>query len=366
MKLLLPVGTILFAAGVCCCGGDLEKVLEEAGLDVGGVPADGRVMFSVPGNERVRVVDLSSEDAYYTDKSTIVGITCTTDGPSTYNGDGWHGGSVKDCTNGTTYYFYKAAYVDMGPAPAPASLAIPGTRATRPLPSGGRVKILDVHSEDAYYADRATIIGKACRLDGESSFKDVEWHGGQVYCDDGSSYYFYKAAYEDLGGGAVPVATGMPPGAVTYSLPSGSRVTIADVAPDDAYYADRMTIIGKVCTLGEASSFKDGYWHGGSISCDDGSSYYFYKAAYLLSGAAPAVTVPPGALTYSLPNGTRVVIADIAADDAYFSSKSGMIGKRCTMGEQSILRDTYWHGGQVYCDDGSSYYFYKAALQAGG
>ena len=26
------------------------------------------------------------------------------------------------------------------------------------------------------------------------------------------------------------------------------------------------------------TSFKDGSWHGGSMHCTDGSTYYFYKA----------------------------------------------------------------------------------------
>ncbi len=370
MKLLLPVGVLLFAAGFCCCGGDFEKVLREAGIDIPTTaPADGRAMSTVAANERVQILEIATDDAYYTDRATMVGVTCTTDGESTHQGEAWHGGSLKDCDNGSTYYFYKAAYLDLGPAPAVAGTlvpAIPGLRATRPLPSGTRVKILDVHAEDAFSSDRSTIMGKTCRLDGESSLKDVEWHGGQVNCDDASSYYFYKAAYEELAGGTVST-TPVPAGVVTWALPAGSRVRVADIATDDAYYADKATIVGKLCTLSEESTFKDGMWHGGNVNCDDASTYYFYKAAYELTGGAVAVAAPPpNALNYSLPKGTRIVIADVATDDAYFADKSSMIGKRCTMDEQSVLRDVYWHGGQVLCDDGSSYYFYKGAFQAGG
>ncbi|MSQ02459.1 MAG: hypothetical protein EXR71_11300 [Myxococcales bacterium] len=367
MKLLLPVGVLVFAAGFCCCGGDLETVLREAGIDIPNAGAtDGRVMFPVPGNERVQILEVASDDAYYTDRDTIVGLTCTTDGESTHQGEGWHGGSVKDCDNGNTYYFYKAAYLDQGPAPAVAVVpALPGLRATRPLPSGARVKVLDVHAEDAFFVNRTTITGKTCRLEGESTLNDGEWHGGQVYCDDGSSYYFYKAAYEELAGGTVST-TPVPAGVVTTSLPAGSRVRIADVASDDAYFPDKATIVGKLCTLSEESSFKDGMWHGGNVNCDDASSYYFHKAAYELSGGVAPAAPPPNALDYSLPKGTRIIIADVATDDAYSATKSGMIGKRCTMDEQSVLRDVYWHGGNVVCDDGSSYYFYKGAFQAGG
>ncbi len=288
MKILIPMTGVVVAAGFCCCGGDFEKVLREAGIDLGTAPAaDGRSLFAVPGGEQVRITELSTEDAYYVDRDTIVGQICVTDGPSTYNGDGWQGGAVKDCGNGATYYFYKAAYVDVGPAPvvaAPAASlipAIPGLRATRALPNGTRVKLLDIHSEDAYFAERSTMLGKLCTLGEESSFKDGEWHGGSATCDDGSSYYFHKAAYEEQAAAAQapPPSPGVPLGVATYSVPAGSSVRIADIHGEDAYYSTRSSIIGQVCTLDEDSSLKDGSWHGGPAHCGS-ESYYFYKAAY--------------------------------------------------------------------------------------
>ncbi len=169
-----------------------------------------------------------------------------------------------------------------------------GTKAHASVPAGEKVKILDIGPDDAYVADKATIIGKTCVTDTESTYYDGDWHGGGVHCTDGSTYYFYNAAYEDLGpnpGGPIgavaptpttPTPPGGPPpaGATLTELPSGSRVKILDVAPDDAYYSDKASIIGKTCTLQDTSSVKDGGWHGGQIGCDDGSSYYFYKAAY--------------------------------------------------------------------------------------
>jgi hypothetical protein len=382
VKLLLPVAGVLLAAGLCCCGGDFEKVLREAGIDPGSSvsSADGRSMFAVPADHQVRISDLSTEDAYYSDRSTIVGQICVTDGASTYNGDGWQGGSVKDCGNGSTYYFYKAAYVDLGAAPVtvapPVSLvpAIPGLRATRSLAKGTRVKLLDIHSEDAYYSDRSTMLGKLCTLGEDSSFKDGEWHGGSTSCDDGSSYYFYKAAYEEQASAARPTPTvsATPSGVATYSVPSGTRVKIADIHSEDAYYSTRSEIIGKTCTLDEDSSFKDGKWHGGPAHCG-GDSYYFYKAAYTVLGGggggtaavAPAAAAPAALsgrrIKRAVREGRRFKIADIATDDAYYADRGGMIGKVCTAGELSTFREPQWHGGSVSCDDGSSYYFYKAA-----
>ena len=376
MKLLLPVATIvLAAASCCCCGSDIEQALKDAGVNVPSGASDGRVMFAVPANESVRVLDIDPEDAYYSSKGDIIGKTCTTDEASSYKDGGWHGGSVHCNSTTDTYYFYKAAYADLGPAPVVAGgtvvPAIPGLRVTHELPTGSVVKILDVASDDAYFSDRSTIMGKTCTLDGASSFKDGEWHGGSVNCTDGSNYYFYKAAYElvTVGGGAAPVVAD---GRATYSVPNGSRVKVVDIASDDAYYSDRAAIIGKLCTLSEDSSFKDGSWHGGQVSCADGSSYYFYKAAYVVQGLGAvggavggggAAAIAGDRVMHQVRKGIRVRVLDIASDDAYYSDRGSIIGKRCTTDEPSSYKEGGWQGGQVRCDDGSSYYFYKAAYE---
>ena len=85
---------------------------EVDGAGGGGGGSGARSYASLPAGERVRIVDLSTEDAYYSDKSTIVGRECTLDTESSYNEDGWHGGAVK--CGSDSYYFYKAAYEDLG------------------------------------------------------------------------------------------------------------------------------------------------------------------------------------------------------------------------------------------------------------
>lgn len=197
MKLALPVAFIVFAAGACCCcGGDSLEDFDPAELGLPATPAvgaSGSASAPVPANEKVRVVSVHSEDAYYSDRAKIEGRECVTSAETTLN-DGYHGGSIT--CGSDSYYFYKVELVDLGAAPAAPSSAVAGTRAKESLPSGTRVKILDVAADDAYYSDRTTIIGKLCTLQEASSFKDGEWHGGSITCDDASSYYFYKAAYE--------------------------------------------------------------------------------------------------------------------------------------------------------------------------
>lgn len=174
---------------------------------------------------------------------------------------------------------------DFGDDFDPASLGLPVTPevtvagsggATGIIPGGHRIKVVSIQSDDAYYADRASIEGRDCLTAGDTTINEG-FHGGAVSCG-ADSYYFYKATIEDLG--VAPAAAGAVDGSrAKESVPSGARVKILDVASDDSYYTDRANIVGKLCTMQEASSFRDGEWHGGSINCDDGSSYYFYKAA---------------------------------------------------------------------------------------
>ena len=159
----------------------------------------------------------------------------------------------------------------------------PGVSGSTMAPIGAfhNVSVLDISSEDAYYSDKATIVGKRCVTQEETSFKDGGWHGGSVNCPDGSSYYFYKAALADNGataGGGGRGGGGAPAAGIAYaSVPSGTRVKLLEVSSEDAYFSDKATIVGKHGVTEEATSLKDGGWHGGSIRCNDGSSYYFYK-----------------------------------------------------------------------------------------
>ena len=153
-----------------------------------------------------------------------------------------------------------------------------GARATQMVPKGSTVKIVDIHSEDAYFSDKGSIIGKTCTLDDDSSFKDGEWHGGPVTCGS-DSYYFYKAGYELLSAAAAAPVSAPTGGRATSQVKKGSTVAIVDIHSEDAYFSDKGSIIGKTCTLDDDSSFKDGEWHGGPVTCGS-DSYYFYKAAY--------------------------------------------------------------------------------------
>lgn len=141
----------------------------------------------------VTVVDLSSEDAYFSDKATIVGKSCTTQEETSYKEVGWHGGSVSCGVD--SYYFYKAGLSDQGPGSGGSGQAVPKGVAMSAVPAGIRVKLLDLSPDDAYYSDKAAIVGQHCVTKDATTDNGGGWHGGAIVCGT-NDYYFYKVKLE--------------------------------------------------------------------------------------------------------------------------------------------------------------------------
>ena len=146
MKLFLPASFVVLAASACCCcGSDMQELFEQQGINIPDniapeVPSSGaRATQMVPKGSVVKVVDVHSEDPYFSDKVNFIGKTCTLVGDSRVVDGEWHRGLV---TCGTDfYYFLKAAYEVISAAPAEVEAAPAG-------PAGATVPIVDVHSEE--------------------------------------------------------------------------------------------------------------------------------------------------------------------------------------------------------------------------
>jgi len=163
-----------------------------------------------PG-EAVRIVALSPEDAYYSDREGIVGKTCYPTDEMSYNDDGWHGGPMS-CWDGDTFYFYK---VGLAPDPTHSNQDIGAgdqggvmggvlggvlggydnggdTAAAGGYDEGTKVIIRDVAPDDAFFADRSTLVGKKCKVTGDLHPQGQGgWYGGGLTCKK-NYYYFYK------------------------------------------------------------------------------------------------------------------------------------------------------------------------------
>lgn len=162
---------------------------------------------SIRAGEAVRIVGLSSEDAYYPDRGAVIGKACYPTDDLTQNAEGWHGGPMR-CWDGENYYFFMVALASdpthasqdlLRPtpgAPSTSDLLTEDPSALPELPGaladGTAVVIRGVSEEDAFYADRADFIGKECRVTGDlHPQQDGKWFGGGLTCKK-KYYYFYK------------------------------------------------------------------------------------------------------------------------------------------------------------------------------
>ncbi|MBW1880650.1 MAG: hypothetical protein JRJ84_20020, partial [Deltaproteobacteria bacterium] len=231
------------------------------------------------------------------------------------------------------------------------------------LPAETKVRVVAVSESDAYHPQRAEIVGKIGKVDrmDPTGASGECWYGGQFYGDDGSSYYFYQVAVEVIGGGG-----GCPSGAFSGTeIYGGTRVRILGVSPEDAYYGTRHSIVGKVGRVdGTWSKMGEPCWFSGQFYADDGSSNYFYQAAVeIVSGGALADSCPPGANTATLSEGTRVKILAIHSEDAYHADAARHIGTQGKVSGDLHSNGECWMGGGLIADDGTEYYFYKAAVE---
>jgi len=276
-----------------------------------GCPIGAWIGGPLPEGSRVRVLAPSSADAYY-GTTDMIGRTATVAYGELY-GSGmspkscWFGGTLLlDDPSGYTpeYYFYQVAVgldskgtgapvypYDTGgyggeagypyeEPPCPEGSFLGGTVA-----HGARVRLDDVHPEDAYYDTRFDLVGRMGTVDGDlHNNSGTCWFGGGVLGDDGVSYYFYKAAVTVLepGEGAPSCAEGV---ATAATIPKGNRVKIVDVHTEDAYYGTRFSVIGQIGTTTEQLERMDGCWYAGPIRSDEGQDWYFFKASVVDLGS---------------------------------------------------------------------------------
>ena len=142
---------------------------------------------SVPAGTLVTTKDVSSEDAYYADRSGLIGKSCTPGEASTYYSGGWHGGPFS-CTDGSSYYFYKAALTTPGGGGSGSS-GTSGQNLGDNVADGTRVTTRDLRSGDLYYDNRGDFIGQSCTVKGDLHRNDGLFYGGGLTCR-GQYWYF--------------------------------------------------------------------------------------------------------------------------------------------------------------------------------
>jgi len=324
----------------------------------GGCPSGSYTGTEVYSGTRVRILAVSPEDAYYGTRHSIEGKVGRVEGTWSKMGEPcWFAGQFY-ADDGSSNYFYQAAVEILSGGEVADSC--PPTASTASLTEGTRVKVLAIHSEDAYHSDAARIIGIQGKVSGDLHSNGGCWMGGGFTADDGTYYYFYKAAVEVI---AYTPSTPCPPGANTAPLSEGTRVKIVALHPDDAYHSDAARIIGTVGVVSGGLTSSDGCWMGGGFTADDGNYYYFYKAAVTVLGGGSAPT-PTGErfMGSMVSTGQRFRIVALHPDDAYYPDRVNILGKHCHANAQMNNQGPGWYSGEVGCDDGTDYYFFKVGI----
>ncbi len=303
----------------------------------------GALPSTVPAGTLVRVNGLSKADAYFSTKDSYLGLQCTVSEGLTLSEGIYYSGAMH-CGDKDPY-FYQVSFDVLG--------MDPNFIANRPhgdtVYASSRVLITDVSSADAYYADRKGIIGKSCTASDNLPWSDGKFYSGGVSCDDGSTYYFYQFSFDVLYAAPETTAAALGP------IANGTAVTILDISPEDAYYPDMASIVGKSCTATADLSWSDANYYSGPVSCTDGSSYYFYQAAFEVGASSGIIS-----------SGTAFTIADVSPEDAYYADRASIIGKSCYADGDLYVSEGSWYTGQVQCTDNTSYYFYQVATSVSG
>jgi hypothetical protein len=332
---------------------------------------DSKLLFSgstIPAGSRFQILEVPSDDAYYSSRADIEGKKGVTTSSLTQSADGYTSGSIAT-DDGKSFYFYK---VRLGKAPGASTVTASSGNAsnqvtyiTGTIAAGTSVYVADLSSEDSYYGNRFSYIGKRGTVTSAMTMKSDGYYAGDFKYDDGTTAYFYKAKFskEPITSSAGSQST------KNYSewdqalnsddVYEGDKVEIVAISPEDSYYPDKDKYVGKRGVAGDDIEYddeEDGY--GGTVTLNDGSKPYFYLVKLKrLGGSAPSASS-----SSAISKGTRIVVIDIDKADSYYSTKSSYIGKLGKVAEGLNLQGTDTYSGKVLFDDGTDAYFYKVKV----
>lgn len=268
-----------------------------------------------------------------------------------------------------------------------------------PLPTGTAFVLTGIDKQDAFYRERKSLVGLACRVAAPGLDPNDRKHfGGPVVCNDGEDYYFYKIRLEVLdeeaalaarvpavplpsaaaaaigqGDGVVPgtddeapsgpppphESTSQTPTTAASAWPTGARARIASVSAEDAYAQEAAVLKGKACTVADQPLSESGNgWWSGQLQCDDGTGYYFYQVSLTPTASAASATG-------NLAAGKLVKVLAVDALDTLYPLRSALEGHTCSVSEAPMVPsgpDLY--AGRLFCDDGNQWQVFRVKVAA--
>lgn len=259
-----------------------------------------------------------------------------------------------------------------GPCPSGASSST--------FSKGDAVKIAGISLDDSYLHDADNLVGMSAIVGTEFEHETDCWYSGNLVCADGTTRYFFRVAVKGAGSGsgkklaASSGSDGTCPSQAYHEgeIPKGTKVQIAAVSKEDAYFSDRSGIEGKSCTVGADFNMKSDCWYAGNLIFADGTSKYFYRVAVTKDGATTsggttgqASTCPSDAVrdrTFS--KGTKVIVVGISDKDSFYEDSPKLVGKTYLVDDDfTYQEDCYYSGNLKPMDGGSNYYFYRVAIK---
>lgn len=360
---------------------------------------------------KFKVLEVSSEDSYYSDRKQIEGQTGTSKSNYTIDNDGYTSGSV-ELDNGKSYYFYKVklgkvmSSTSSTPAPGLSSSTLKTPKfITGTIKKGTSVYVAEISPDDSYYSDRFNIVGRKGKVDkNDMTMKEDGYYAGDFMYDDGSTAYFYKAKFSkepvekliktDNDNDAkknntdddwdlfldTPSSSSKSSDADGQKIwdaakndadiNEGDKVEVTAVSPEDSYYEDRDEYVGKTGVAGNDLDYNEedgGY--GGSVKLDNGSSPYFYLVKLKKIGDSNSTSSKTSTSSStssdasSIAKGTRVQVVDLDPDDSYYSSKNKYVRKVGKVADGLSSQGNGCYSGKIVFDDGTDAYFYKVKVK---
>ena len=365
---------------------------------------------TIPKGSRFVIVEVPSDDAYYSDRADIEGQTGTTKSELTLEDDGYTSGSV-EIDNGKSFYFYK---VKLGKSTSTAptkssSTATTTTTAKTPkfitgtIKKGTTVYVAEISEDDSYYSDRFKMVGSKGKI-GKSDLemKENGWYSGDFSFDDGSTAYFYKVKFskepvdklvktddeetksnnsdDDDWGYLYDDPTPTKDKSVSSgndvswedasnddNIKEGDKVEITAVSSDDSYYEDREDYEGQKGVAGDDLEYDaEAGGYGGTVKLDNGQSPYFFLVKLKKIGGSSSVKSSSSSSSVSnsstIAKGKRVLVTDLSSDDSFYSEKSKYIRKKGTVAQGLNEQSNGFYSGKILFDDGTDAYFYKVKV----
>lgn len=138
--------------------------------------------------------------------------------------------------------------------------------------------------------------------------------------------------------------------------PAGTVIKVRDVHKDDSYNWQRSKVVGTYCTATAELYPSDMRYFAGSVTCQDGQPYYFWKWTFDVVSQPPAIPTTP---VYVV--GSVVTIKELEATDNNKWNESALLGQSCTVtSELHPSTPSSYFGGSVICGDpiyGTTYWF---------